>query len=75
MQVGLRPRLKGRTSFYDLIKQRNLDKLSIATVKFDKDGAELDPHPSLTLNTEEGSEIAEIQKSVRMVPVCLKSSL
>jgi V-type H+-transporting ATPase subunit A len=41
MQVGLRPRLKGRPSFYDLIKQRNIDKLSIATAKLVKDEPEL----------------------------------
>jgi hypothetical protein len=41
MQVGLRPRLKGRPSFYDLIKQRNVDKLSTATAKLVKDKAEL----------------------------------
>jgi hypothetical protein len=41
MQVGLRPRLKGRPSFYDLIKQRNIDKLSIAAEKLVKNEAEL----------------------------------
>lgn len=41
MQVGLRPRLKGRPSFYDLVKQRNIDKLSIATAKLVKDEPEL----------------------------------
>jgi len=32
--VGLRPQLRGRPSFYDLIKQRGIDQLSIATAKF-----------------------------------------
>jgi len=41
MQVGLRPRLKGRPSFYDLIKQRNVDKLSIATPKLVEDEPQL----------------------------------
>jgi len=41
MQVGLRPRLKGRPSFYDLIKQRNIDKLSIPTTKLVEDELEL----------------------------------
>jgi hypothetical protein len=41
MQVGLRLRLKGRPSFYDLIKQRNIDKLSITAAKLVKDEPEL----------------------------------
>ena len=57
MQVGLRPRLKGRPSFYDLIKQRNLDKLSIVTAKLVKDEAEQPashlPLPALPTFTEE----------------------
>ncbi len=41
MQVGLRPRLKGRPSFYDLIKQRNSDKLSITIENLVKAEVEL----------------------------------
>jgi hypothetical protein len=33
MQVGLRPRLRGRASLYDLIRQRNIDQLSVAPAK------------------------------------------
>jgi hypothetical protein len=90
MQVGLRPRLKGRPSFYDLIKQRNVDQLSIATAKLVEDqpnvaAAHL-PLPVSPTSTKElalsppptpknREEIAppEIQKSGRMVPVCMHS--
>jgi hypothetical protein len=41
MQVGLRPRLKGRPSFYDLIKQRNVDQLSITAAKLVENQSEL----------------------------------
>lgn len=41
MQVGLRPRLKGRPSFYDLIKQRIADQLSIVSPQLIGDGPEV----------------------------------
>lgn len=39
MNVGFfnpRPRLKGRPSFYDLVRERNIDQLSVSTPKLHK---------------------------------------
>jgi hypothetical protein len=59
MQVGLRPRLKGRPSFYDLVKQWNIDKLSIATAKLVKDEPELvASHLSLPASPTSSKELA-----------------
>jgi hypothetical protein len=48
MNVGLRPRLKARPSLYDLIRNRNIDQLSVQPLRsFVKElPAELPPLPS-----------------------------
>jgi V-type H+-transporting ATPase subunit A len=48
MNVGLRPRLKARPSLYDLVRNRNIDQLSVQPLhSFAKElPAELPPLPS-----------------------------
>jgi hypothetical protein len=88
MQLGLRPRLKGRPSFLDLIRQRNIDQLSIAAAKLvnlpEVHPASTIPLPSsprLSLLSppptpifEEIPEAAEqLQEPVTMAPVSFES--
>ena len=87
MQIGLRPRLKGRPSFYDLIRQRSIDQLSISTAKPVEEQPSL-VHSSVPLPAsptevetisvqiaaaDETRPAPKRKDSVKMVPVSLES--
>lgn len=87
MQVGLRPRLRGRPSFYDLIKQRSIDQLSIATANLVEEqqtvvaySVPLPTSPAkpttilaYTAVTDKAKADAKTNNAVKMVPVSLNS--
>jgi hypothetical protein len=89
MQVGLRTRLRGRPSFYDLIKQRSIDQLSIATAKLLEEHqtvvassvplptspAKPTTIPVYTAVTDWTEADTKTNNAVEMVPVSLKSPI
>ena len=64
MNVGFRPRLKARPSLYDLIKNRNIDRLSALSPTKLVDFEELPALP----NSRPSTPIVEIQPAIHQPP-------
>lgn len=84
MQPGLRPRLKGRKSLYDLVKKKNIDQLSLAPTQDLLDRLQLElasqiplplspdkrspPQSDYPINTHKAPELPQPEKPASIMP-------
>lgn len=76
MNVGIRPRLRARPSLYDLVRNRNIDRLSIRPATPSRKTSDLPPLPTSPKLSEssvpptpiEEKQLEALEKAVKMAP-------